>query len=713
MLRKRKGEMKRIVCSLIFISLIFSMLVFSPKHVKSSDPWYDLNYKHRIKVTLKFKGNFYWTGNNPIKIELTGYNVPSFWQFVQSDARDIVVTDEDGDELSYWIEKWDYSGKDAVIWINFYYPGMLGIWSDSNIAYIYYGNDSATGSGWHTDPDGGGWFAGNGDGTFDFFDDFEGSDIDTGKWDKDCSDESSGGLTQEDGVVELIVYPIYPLGTTGHSGMDSKYYAGHEQFCWETRFKLIRDDYLYAYRNIINVLGDFDIDGDGDIDDNDEYGYRGKSSPIFGTLWYYWGDYTDKEIERNKWFKDIQFCDMVNNHNTFKWSVYKDVNGPLDFERTASIKNGNVDGKIRFFTGKSGTNLTLAGHLVVDYVFSYKPPSYPLDFIIFREENLVDLSVSTSSNPSNLIYNGGNVEFKATVSNNSEADTSNVTVKCYLPSNCEVQSISVSSGSYTYDSNTITWTIPTLSSNSNETLTVEEKATSPGDATFKATIENFDDHDTDTSNNSSSTTIPVYPAANVSASKEAPEEVIAGSTITYTINAYNSGPDPAENVRIMDDLPPETFGPIYGIYSEDGGQTWEYIPDGWTGNFTFPDPLPPGATFKVRIVRTVDPAVEEGKYITNYAEVTSTTKKSDGTSNYFQTPTVYTKVVTQALLEIEKTDSPDPVVAGETLTYTITITNNGPSYARNVTLTDNIPDEIENPQFRYRISSNGGNTWGD
>jgi endoglycosylceramidase len=41
-------------------------------------------------------------------------------------------------------------------------------------------------------------------------------------------------------------------------------------------------------------------------------------------------------------------------------------------------------------------------------------------------------------------------------------------------------------------------------------------------------------------------------------------------------------------------------------------------------------------------------------------------------------------------LSVTKTDSPDPVFAGEPLTYTVTVTNNGPSTATDVVLTDKL-----------------------
>lgn len=58
-------------------------------------------------------------------------------------------------------------------------------------------------------------------------------------------------------------------------------------------------------------------------------------------------------------------------------------------------------------------------------------------------------------------------------------------------------------------------------------------------------------------------------------------------------------------------------------------------------------------------------------------------------------------------LSLEKTDDIDPVIIGDTLTYTITVTNNGPDTAEDVTVTDTIPSEILNPEY----SLDGGDTW--
>ncbi|HLN99026.1 MAG TPA: lamin tail domain-containing protein [Pyrinomonadaceae bacterium] len=56
-------------------------------------------------------------------------------------------------------------------------------------------------------------------------------------------------------------------------------------------------------------------------------------------------------------------------------------------------------------------------------------------------------------------------------------------------------------------------------------------------------------------------------------------------------------------------------------------------------------------------------------------------------------------------LAITKTDSPEPVIVGAELTYTLTITNNGAGLAQNVTVTDDLPSAVT---FVSCSSSGGG-----
>src|SRR4029450_865912 len=85
------------------------------------------------------------------------------------------------------------------------------------------------------------------------------------------------------------------------------------------------------------------------------------------------------------------------------------------------------------------------------------------------------------------------------------------------------------------------------------------------------------------------------------------------------------------------------------------------------------------------LVVRVGTSVPAGSTITNTATVSGdlTPDNNSDTEN--------TLVVTQADLEVSKVDSADPVNAGFNLKYTITITNNGPSDAQSVVLSDGTP----------------------
>lgn len=108
----------------------------------------------------------------------------------QTGGADIRFTDVSGtNELSYWIESWDYAGKNAKVWVK-----VPSIPAGATVIRMYYGNPSA--ESWS-----------NGDATFEFFDDFS---ADLGKW-----VIGPTGATIENGAMKLStlmspdVTPIY------------------------------------------------------------------------------------------------------------------------------------------------------------------------------------------------------------------------------------------------------------------------------------------------------------------------------------------------------------------------------------------------------------------------------------------------------------------------------------------------------------------------
>ena len=86
------------------------------------------------------------------------------------------------------------------------------------------------------------------------------------------------------------------------------------------------------------------------------------------------------------------------------------------------------------------------------------------------------------------------------------------------------------------------------------------------------------------------------------------------------------------------------------------------------------------------LVVDVDPATPPGPLM-NQAFFDTTLGGRDQTIS----TSVSTQVVVAADLSVAKSDAPDPVATGGNITYTIDVTNPGPSNAASVTLSDTIP----------------------
>jgi uncharacterized repeat protein (TIGR01451 family) len=100
--------------------------------------------------------------------------------------------------------------------------------------------------------------------------------------------------------------------------------------------------------------------------------------------------------------------------------------------------------------------------------------------------------------------------------------------------------------------------------------------------------------------------------------------------------------------------------------------------------------LDSGASATVTIVVDVDESTRGT--ITNTARVTGTETETQPENNEDDEPTV---VQAQVDLAITKSDSADPVTAGDQLTYTLNVTNQGPSEATDVVVQDTLPNEAE------------------
>jgi uncharacterized repeat protein (TIGR01451 family) len=268
---------------------------------------------------------------------------------------------------------------------------------------------------------------------------------------------------------------------------------------------------------------------------------------------------------------------------------------------------------------------------------------------------------------------GDTITFMVTLANLGPDTATGVTVTEPLPSGLTFVSATPSLG--TYNSATGVWTVGTVTTSVAQTLTITALVISPSPETNTATISHSDQFDPDTSNNSASAT-ETPRLADLALRKTVNDPTPnVGDTVAFTITLSNLGPDPATNVTVGDALPSGltllSATPSAGTYNSTTGL--------WTVG-TVATSVAPTLTLTARVV---SPAPE-----TNTARITHSDQFDPDSSNNSAGATVTPQ---QADLALTKTVSnPNPNV-GDTITYTVTLTNNGPARATNVTVSDMLP----------------------
>ena len=298
-----------------------------------------------------------------------------------------------------------------------------------------------------------------------------------------------------------------------------------------------------------------------------------------------------------------------------------------------------------------------------------------------------DLSLSLGSS-ANTVNVGDTLTYTLTANNAGPSTAADVVVTDELPLNITSNITAVTSitgVTPTIASGQVTADLGSLASGATGTvtITVVPDAAAVPQIVDSAAISSST-YDPDESNNAPDpmvTTVKPAPVSNLSIRLTgSPNPVSAGARLTYTIKASNTGASTDPDAVVTDTLPADVT-----FVSATGG----VMPSG--GVLTLPiGSLASNVTTTLTIVVTPTAAAASGNgSITNSAVITGLYN-----INTMNSASVTTTVTPATAIAIQVTPTPATAGVGQDLIYTVTATNNGPSNATNVVLTDTLPSFI-------------------
>ncbi|HEX6096204.1 MAG TPA: DUF11 domain-containing protein [Thermoanaerobaculia bacterium] len=302
-----------------------------------------------------------------------------------------------------------------------------------------------------------------------------------------------------------------------------------------------------------------------------------------------------------------------------------------------------------------------------------------------------DISVTNSDAP-DPVAPGDTITYTQSITNNGPDAAANATFSQSTPAGTTFQSLVAPAG-WTCGTpavgatGAITCSKASMAVSESGTFTLVVNVTGTGTITSTVTGGSSANDPDPADNTASVTTTSIGPAsADLSITKTTPAATAPdGSTITYTIVVTNNGPDAATNVEMTDTLPATL---LFRSITEPAGFDCTTPAVGTSGTITCT-----AATLANGASRTFTLVVEANGTsgsVTNSAAVSS--DATDGNpGNSGSTSSGVTLVPAEADLEITKTTASTVATPGATVTYTITVTNAGPSSATNVVVTDDLP----------------------
>ena len=312
-----------------------------------------------------------------------------------------------------------------------------------------------------------------------------------------------------------------------------------------------------------------------------------------------------------------------------------------------------------------------------------------------------DLTIDKEG-PATPVTAGGDFIYRLTVTNPAGGATAqNVVVRDNLPDGVAYRDADSSPQcdpiSPTTDPNDVRCTLASLAPG--ESFTFELAVRAPAEPVeLSNTGRVSSPTDPDESNNADTEQTPVTGSSDLAILKEGPADAADGSSFAYTLTVRNGGPSTAQNVVVSDALP---AGVEFSSATTEKGTCAGPVPPDRVVRCDLGNVAPTGQdpiTITIRVqARLLGPQA-------NVASVDSDTPDPNERDNTSQVTTV---VSPTADLALDKR-APEAVDERDPLSYTLVVTNNGPSAADSVVVRDTLPAGVSFEQASQGCTYDAG-----
>ncbi|MFJ8230567.1 DUF6923 family protein [Streptomyces sp. NPDC094448] len=278
---------------------------------------------------------------------------------------------------------------------------------------------------------------------------------------------------------------------------------------------------------------------------------------------------------------------------------------------------------------------------------------------------------------------GGEVAYTITVTNNGPSPSTGWTVTDTIPA--DLLAAATTTPGCAIAGNILTCTGGALAVGDSATISLTGTAATGADRIVNTAVVDGNEPDPDPGNNKDTTTTGLGRRVDLAVAKTGPATVTEGDPVAYTITVTNNGPSDSTGWGLDDPIPAgladaATTTPGCSI---DGGDL-----------ICIGGPLAVGDSTEISLTGTAATGADR---IVNTAVVEGNDPDPDpGNNEDTTTTTVTPRPEPEVDLAVGKT-GPASVDPGGRISYTITVTNNGPDASSGWTLSDPIPAQILDP----------------